>query len=88
MDISGNPQSQFFQLHVFALANYGLKVSQKELLFLTKTFDLVSNGTLEIETEDGYDATNAMNMFAEDMCEKNLLFWLFFPFAWFSFLFL
>jgi len=80
--------SQFSQLHVFALANYGLKVSLEELLFLTKTFDLVSNGTLEIETEDGYDATNAMNMFAEEVCEDKLLFWLFFPFPWFSLLIL
>ena len=56
-------------------------MSQEELLFLTRTFDLVSNGTLEIETEDDYDATNAMNMFAEDVCEEKLLFWLFFPFC-------
>ena len=35
----------------------------EELLFPTKIFDSVSNGTLEIETEDGYDAANAMNSF-------------------------
>jgi len=81
VDISGNPQ--FTVLAVACLCScknlqiivtYGLKLSPEELLFLTKTFDSVSNGTLEIETEDGYDAANAMNMFAEEVFEDELLF--------------
>ena len=79
--ISGNPQ--FTVLAVACLCScknlqiivtYGLTLSPEELLFLTKTFDSVSNGTLEIETEDGYDAANAMNMFAKEVFEDELLF--------------
>ena len=81
VDVSGNPQ--FTVLTVACLCScknlqiivtYGLKLSPEELLFLTKTFDSVSNGTLEIETEDGYDAANAMNMFAKEVFEDKLLF--------------
>ena len=81
VDISGNPQ---FTVLAFAclcscknlqiIVTYGLKLSPQELLFLTKTFDSVSNGILDIETEDGYDAANAMNMFAEEVFEDELLF--------------
>ena len=81
VDISGNPQ---FTVLTFAclcscknlqiIVTYGLKLSPQELLFLTKTFDSVSNGIFEIETEDGYDAANAMNMFAEEVFEDELLF--------------
>ena len=79
--ISGNPQ--FTVLAVACLCScknlqiivtYGLTLSPEEFLFLTKTFDSVSNGTLEIETEDGYDAANAMNMFAKEVFEDELLF--------------
>lgn len=79
--ISGNPQ--FTVLAVACLCScknlqiivtYGLTLSPEELLFLTKTFDSVSNGTLEIETEDSYDAANAMNMFAKEVFEDELLF--------------
>lgn len=79
--ISGNPQ---FTVHAVAclcscknlqiIVTYGLTLSPEELLFLTKTFDSVSNGTLEIETEDSYDAANAMNMFAKEVFEDELLF--------------
>ena len=67
------------------IVTYGLKLSPEELLFLTKTFDSVSNGTLEIETEDGYDAANAVNMFAEEVFEDELFYLFYFRFAWFSF---
>lgn len=56
VDICGNPQ--FTVLAVACLCScknlqiivtYGLTLSPEELLFLTKIFDSVSNGTLEIE---------------------------------------
>ena len=54
--------------------NLWIDVKSGGIAFLTKTFDSVSNGTLEIETEDGYDAANAMNMFAKEVFEDELLF--------------
>ena len=94
--ISGNHNLQFLQLHGLCscknlqiIVTYGLTLSPEELLFLTKTFDSVSNGTLEIETEDGYDAANAMNMFAKKCLKTNCCFsFFYFRFAWFSFPFL
>lgn len=79
--ISGNPQFTVLAVarlcsckNLQIIVTYGLTLSPEELLFLTKTFDSVSNGTLEIETEDGYDAANAMNMFAKEVFEDELLF--------------
>ena len=81
VDISGNPQCTVLAVaclcsckNLQIILTYGLTLSPEEFLFLTKTFDSVSNGTLEIETEDGYDAANAMNMFAKEVFEDELLF--------------
>lgn len=95
VNISGNPQLTILVVaclysckNLQIIVTYGLKFSPEELLFLTKTFDSVSNGTLEIETEDGYDAANAMNMFAEEVRMNCCFSFFYFRFTWFSFPFL
>lgn len=81
VDISGN--AKFTILTVACLCScenleilvvHGYEFSAEELLFLQKTFESISSGTLELETDDGYNALDVMTIFAEELFGDELLF--------------
>ena len=81
IDISGN--AKFTILTVACLCScenleilvaHGYEFSTEELLFLEKTFESISSGTLELETDDGYNAVDVMATFAEELFGDELLF--------------
>jgi len=81
VDISGN--AKFTILTVACLCScenleilvaHGYEFSAEELLFLQKTFESISSGTLELETDDGYNALDVMTTFAEELFGDELLF--------------
>ena len=53
-------------LHIVA---HGYNFSADELLFLTKTFDSVASGTLELETDDGFNALSVFRAFEDELYE-------------------
>jgi len=81
VDISGNPKFTILAVaclcsceNLEILVAHGYEFSEEELLFLQKTFDPISSGTLEIETDDGYNALDVMTTFAEELFGDKLLF--------------
>ena len=56
------------------LVAHGYEFSAEELLFLEKTFESISSGTLELETNDGYNALDVMATFPEELFGDELLF--------------
>ena len=56
------------------LLAHGYEFSAEELLFLQKTFESISGGTLELDTDDGYNALDVMTTFAEELFGDELLF--------------
>lgn len=77
VDISGNC-GKFTILAVACLcscesmqtiAAHGYDFSTDELLFLLKTFHSVSSGTIDLETEDGYNALSVISAFEEELYE-------------------
>ena len=42
---------------------HGIELRAEELLFLSKTFESVGNGYLQLETEEGYNPLDIMNTF-------------------------
>ena len=81
VDISGNNKFTILSIaclcsceNLQMLVAHGFELTAEQLLFLTKTFTSISSGTLELETEDGYDAAYVMNTFAKEVFEDELLF--------------
>lgn len=81
MDIYGNQKLRILAVaclcsckNLQLLVAHGFQFSVEELQFLTKTFESTSSRMLELETEDGYDVANIMNMFAEEVFEDEMLF--------------
>lgn len=81
IDISGN--AKFTILTVACLCScenleilvaHGYEFSAEELLFLEKTFESITGGTLKLETDDGYNALDVMTTFAEELFGDELLF--------------
>lgn len=56
------------------LVAHGYEFSAEELLLLEKTFESTTGGTLELETDDGYNALDVMTTFAEELFGDELLF--------------
>ena len=81
VDISGNHKFTILAIaclcsleNLQMLLAHGFKLTPEQLLFLTKTFSSVSSGTLQLETEDGFDAACVMNTFAKELFDDELLF--------------
>lgn len=81
IDISGN--AKFTILTVACLCScedleilvaHGYQFSAEELLLLEKTFESTTGGTLELETDDEYNALDVMTTFAEELFRDELLF--------------
>ena len=49
------------------LVAHGYNFTAEELLFLIKTFESVSSGSLELETDDGYNPVPLMNRFEGEL---------------------
>ena len=78
VDISGN-QGNFTILVVVCLCSceslqmivaHGFTFTVEELLFLSKTFESVSRGELQLELEDGYNVISMMSTFEEELFDK------------------
>lgn len=46
---------------------HGIELRAEELLFLSKTFESVGNGYLQLETEEGYNPLDIMNTFEHEL---------------------
>lgn len=46
---------------------HGIELRAEELLFLSKTFESVGNGFLQLETEEGYNPLDIMNTFEHEL---------------------
>lgn len=46
---------------------HGIELRAEELLFLSKTFESVGNGYLQLETEEGYNPLDIMNSFEHEL---------------------
>ena len=55
--------------NITTVVAHGHNFSPDELLFLTKTFDSVARGTMELETEDGFNAFSVFRSFEDDLYE-------------------
>lgn len=80
VDISGNAKFTILTVaclcsceNLEILAAHGYEFSAEELLFLRKTFESISSGTLELETDDEYNALDVITTF-EELFEDKLLF--------------
>ena len=78
VDISGN-QGNFTILAVACLCSceslqmivaHGFTFTVEELLFLSKTFESVSSGELQLELEDGYNVISVMSTFEEELFDE------------------
>lgn len=72
--ISGNTQFTIMAIaclcscpEIVSIEAHGLKFSAEELLFLSKTFESVGSGNLELETADGYNPLYVMNTFEREL---------------------
>lgn len=81
VDISGN-QGKFTILAVACLCSceslqtmvaHGYNFTADELQFLSRTFKSVSSGTLQLETEDGYNPIDIMSTFEEELFDELFL---------------
>lgn len=52
---------------IHMLVAHGYNFTAEELLFLIKTFESVSSGSLELETDDGYNPVPLMNTFEDEL---------------------
>ena len=50
---------------------HGYNFSAEELLFLSRTFESLSSGALQLETEDGYNPIDVMSAFEEELFDKS-----------------
>lgn len=80
VDISGNHKFTILAIECLCscanlkmLVVHGFELTAEQLLFLTKKFPSISSGTLELETEDGFDTAYVMNTFAEELFGNELL---------------
>ena len=53
--------------NIHMLVAHGYNFNAEELLFLIKTFESVSSGSLELETDDGYNPVPMMNTFEDKL---------------------
>lgn len=49
---------------------HGIELRAEELLFLSKTFESVGNGYLQLETEEGYNPLDIMNTFEHELFHR------------------
>lgn len=56
--------------NIHMLVAHGYNFTAEELLFLTKTFESVSSGSLELETDDGYNPVPLMNAFEDELFDE------------------
>ena len=79
VDISGN-QERFTILAVACLCSceniqtivvHGYNFHGEELLFLSRTFESLSSGALQLETEDGYNPIDVMSTFEEELFDES-----------------
>ena len=49
---------------------HGFSFNVEKLLFLSKTFESVSNGELQLELEDGCNAISVMSTFEERLFDE------------------
>ena len=52
---------------VVTIEAHGLEISAEELLFLSKTFESLGNGTLQLETEEDYNPLDIVNTFEREL---------------------
>ena len=78
VDISGS-QGNFTILAVACLCSceslqmivaHGFTVTVEELLFLSKTFESVSSGELQLELKDGYNVISVMSTFEDKLFDE------------------
>ena len=74
--ISGNRQFTILVIaclcscpELVTIEAHGLEFSAEELLFLSKTFESARSGSLQIETDEGYDALCITNIFERELFE-------------------
>ena len=76
IDISSNRQFTILVIaclcscpELVTIEAHGLEFSAEELLFLSKTFESARSGSLQIETDEGYDALCITNIFERELFE-------------------
>ena len=74
--ISGNRQFTILVIaclcscpELVTIEAHGLEFSAEELLFLSKTFESARSGSLQIETDEGYDPLCITNIFERELFE-------------------
>lgn len=79
VDISGN-QERFTILAVACLCSceniqtivaHRFNFTAEELLFLSRTFESLSSGALQLETDDGYNPIDVMSTFEEELFDES-----------------
>ena len=76
IDISSNRQFTILVIaclcscpELVTIEAHGLEFSAEELLFLSKTFESARSGSLQIETDEGYDTLCITNIFERELFE-------------------